>query len=460
MESERDTVRKSLYEMVDMERAIEQVVSTCQDIFLASSKSGAGYSERVPLSECYGRVLADDLFSVVDVPGAPVSMKDGYAVRMSDFEAPVSPQHEAAGTRVFAVKMEMHATQTGEEQIPVLPDGCVAYVATGAVLPLGADAVVMVENTRAASDESVEILKAPYCRGQDIRPRGVDLAKGQLVLSKSELILEAEIGLLAACGVSHVSVIRPPVVGVLSTGDEVVDVSESRSAALSAGSTYDSNRPMLLAACAAAHAQVVDLGIVHDHAAELERTFMDACAKCDLIVTSGGVSMGRRDLLQRILASKGTVHFGRVRMKPGKPLTFATLLPNAFEPDAPPLPRTRVVLSLPGNPVSSFVCLHLVVIPAIRSLQGHASPLPPIVDAVLAQDVKLDPERPEYHRATLVWNAELGAFQARSTGVQQSSRLLSARSANAFLVLPALDETLKSGSKVRAMLIMQERLNG
>ena len=286
---------------------------------------------------------------------------------------------------------------------------------------------------------------------------------------------------------------------MLSTGDEVVDPSASDPPG--PGQIRDANRAMLLAAAAASGAaRTLDLGIARDGEGDLEGAFSRALAAgADVIVTSGGVSMGDRDLIKPLLARDGEVHFGRVLMKPGKPLTFATL-------EAPPAAaaaaaayggdggngsgdggsgnggRRRVlVFGLPGNPVSSFVCFHLVVLPALRRMAGWRAPGLRRVRARLAAAVKLDRERPEYHRATLCYGppppavaaalAGEGAggsgggsgsgsgsgsgcvWYALSTGNQISSRLLSARSANALLELPRREGVLPVGAEVSALVI-------
>lgn len=232
---------------------------------------------------------------------------------------------------------------------------------------------------------------------------------------------------------------------------------------LSPSQIRDSNRCMILAAAkSAAGCTVVDLGIAPDSLEGLESLLDRAIAGAvDVLITSGGVSMGNRDLVKPLLEKRGTIHFGRVLMKPGKPLTFATI-ELAERPG-----RRMYVFGLPGNPVSSIVCFHLAVMPCLRKLAGWTDPLPRRVHAVTTSDLKLDPERPEYHRVSLHWEpapieagssgdaVALGAgrFLATTTGNQISSRLLSARSANALLELPQREGVLPKGSVVSALLI-------
>jgi gephyrin len=235
-----------------------------------------------------------------------------------------------------------------------------------------------------------------------------------------------------------------PLIAVLSTGDELVDVG----ADLGPGQIHASNRAMLSAAVAAAGGDVLDLGIAGDDQAQLEARIRQGLQQADMLLTTGGVSMGDLDFVKPLLESAGHVHFGRLRMKPGKPCTFATA-----EVDG----RRRLVFGLPGNPVSGLVTFYLLALPALRRLAGWPDPTLPRIQAHLAQPLALDPWRPEYHRAVVHWertlNSGRGGFLAQSTGSQASSRLLSMRSANVLLELPQAEGTLPAGAVVDALVI-------
>ncbi len=390
----------------------------------------------VPLAAALGRVLAAPVRAQDPLPPFVASIKDGYAVYAADGpgDYPIVGEATAGRIPLFAVK-----------------PGSVAYITTGAPVPQGADAVVMVEETELLPSRNgvahvrIGVGVKP---GADVRPIGYDVAIGEEVLPAGVRLGAAELGLLATVGQAMAPVVRQPRVAVLSTGDELADVD----ARLEPGKIRDSNRITLLAAVTAAGGEPLDLGIAPDDQALLEAKVHQGLAQADIVVTSGGVSMGNLDFIKPLLERAGTVHFGRLRMKPGKPLTFATV-----DVQEGPNPGRKLMFGLPGNPVSSLVTFYLLAAPAIRKLGGWADPQLRRVSARLAQPLPLDPARPEYHRAVVHWDAAAeagrGGFVAVSTGSQASSRLLSLRSANALLELPVGSGTLPQGSAVDALLI-------
>jgi gephyrin len=392
----------------------------------------------VPLAEAAGLILAEDVAAPEPLPPFRASIKDGYAVIAAD------------GPGEYPMVGEITAGQPPDF---TLTPGAVAYITTGAPLPSGADAVVMVEETTPLHSENGETRVRIQTRvqpGADVRGVGADIAAGERVLAAGERLGPAEIGLLATVGASRVTVYPRPRVAVLSTGDELVEPHQ----ALGPGQIRDSNRATLMAAARASGGIPVDLGIARDEQRDLEERVERGLREADVLLTSGGVSMGELDLLKPLLENAGQVHFGRVLMKPGKPLTFATATADGASDDSA---HKCLVFALPGNPVSSLVTYYLFAVPALRKLAGWPDPHLRRVRAQLAQSLRLDPQRPEYHRATLRWENGLhdggGGFVAESTGSQASSRLLSMRTANALLELPARAGELPAGSVVDALVI-------
>lgn len=411
-----------------------------------------------------GAVLAADVRAAEDVPAFRASIVDGYAVV-------VPPGGDMRG--VYPVVGVSHAAAAAAEEeaggggreaaagtagtaLRELREGQVARITTGAPLPPGATSVIMVEDTvlaarteDGAEEKEVEILAQGVREGENVREVGSDLRRGEVILHEGEQVsaVGGEIGLLASVGVAEVEVYRRPVVGVLSTGDEIV---EHDKGPLRYGEVRDTNRPTLISAAREAGYEVVDLGIASDQAGSLEEMLRDALRRVDLVITTGGVSMGELDLLKPTIerALGGTIHFGRVNMKPGKPTTFATVpvKNNAGER------VEKVVFSLPGNPASALVTFHLFVLPSLHQMSGISPPGLTKVPVTLSHDFPLDKSRPEYHRAIVSVSGD-GTLYATSTGGQRSSRVGSLKGANALLCMPSGPEPLRKGTKVEALLM-------
>jgi len=330
--------------------------------------------------------------------------------------------------------------------------GHVMRITTGAPLPSGADAVVQVEDTEllesdneGRTEKMIKILSTPK-PGQDIRPIGFDVSKGQQVLKALQKLGPAELGLMASLGLTEVEVFQKPKVAVLSTGNEVVSPCEETRA----GQIRDSNKIALKSMIRKHGFEVLDLGIAADNPQDLQNKLFVGLEKADVLVSSGGVSMGEKDFLKPVLEDLlgATIHFGRVFMKPGKPTTFATTTING---------KRKLIFALPGNPVSAMVTFNLFVLPALRKLAGFQHPQLTKIKAKLPQPVDLDP-RPEYHRVVLSWKLGEAVPSAISTGSQCSSRLLSMRTANALLVLPPRSDELtriNAGQIVDALIISE-----
>lgn len=368
-----------------------------------------------------------------------------------------------------------------------LEPGTIARITTGAPLPPNANAVVMVEDTVLASttpdgneEATVEILTGDIKPKENVREPGSDVALGSRILQKGDQITSVggELGLLAATGTKTVKVFKKPCIGVLSTGDELVE--HNAPVTLQGGQIRDSNRPSLLSCLASWGFPTVDLGIVRDTAGELEQTLRDALrgvgradsSNIDVIITTGGVSMGELDLLKPTIERSlgGTIHFGRVSMKPGKPTTFATIpfKPSSSSSSSSQSERqSKLIFSLPGNPASALVTLNLFVLPSLHKLMGLGEryttpsvPLAlglPLVSVILAHPFPRNSKRTDYHRAIVMASRTDGRLYASSTGLegvgQRSSRVGSMASANALVVLQPGSEKAKKGSLVQALML-------
>ncbi|KAJ5431137.1 MoeA C-terminal domain IV [Penicillium cf. griseofulvum] len=430
-----------------------------------------------------GSVIAEDVYAAEAVPAYRASIVDGYAII-----APDSGTTGQSTKGIFPVASIAHANVGGNLE-PLQP-GTIARITTGAPLPPNANAVVMVEDTTLDSctpdgkeEATVEILAEDIESGENVREPGSDVMLGSKIVARGDLIspVGGEIGLLASTGTKTVKVFRKPRVGVLSTGDELVEHNDPRT--LTGGQIRDSNRPSLLSCLNSWGFETVDLGIARDTpASELEHALRDslrgvgrASTSVDVIITTGGVSMGELDLLKPTIERSlgGTIHFGRVSMKPGKPTTFATVpfKPTGDATSSQQERQSKLIFSLPGNPASALVTLNLFVLPSLHKLTGlgHSSQALsskpwlapqlglPRVAVVLTHHFPLDPKRTEYHRAVVTASRSDGRLYATSTGVegagQRSSKVGSLAKANALVVLRAGRGVGIKGEIVEALLM-------
>jgi molybdopterin molybdotransferase len=388
--------------------------------------------ERVALAHCAGRVLAEDLIAPAALPAFPSSAVDGYAVRAADAGKSLRVIGESAAGLPFDGKVLA---------------GFAVRILTGGVLPDGADCVVMLEDVEEKGE--VVTVPAPLKAGQNFHVPGADLRAGERVLVAGVQLGAAELGLAAALGFPRLPVRRRPRVALMSTGDELVEVG----AKPGRGQIVDSNRWALLAALREAGAEVRSLGIGPDEPEPLLRLVTNALAEADVLVTSGGVSVGTHDLIKPLLESLGNVHVGRVKLKPGKPFTFATIPASAPHPS--PLPEGergyKVAFGLPGFPVSSLVTFEVFVRPALRKMQGFAQLQRPVLPVRLGYDARASADRTEYQRVTLRRDGR--ELVAETTGSQSSSRLMSLAGAQALVRIAPGDQGIKAGTTVEAMIL-------
>jgi molybdopterin molybdotransferase len=396
------------------------MVEVQQALDIILSKVAPLQNERVELTRARGRFLAEDITADADLPGQPRSSVDGYAVTAND---------PAMELRVLEEVTAGHLANTRVEP------GAAVRIMTGGMLPEGADAVVMVEDVDEVDGRA--ILQRKPRSGENVHPPGMDLLRGQPVASRGTRIGAAEIGLLATVGCTGVPVFRRPKVAVLATGDELVEPHETPPP----GAVRDSNRYALMAAAEEAGAEIIWNQHAQDDEASLERAMREGLSVADALITSGGVSMGTRDLIKPLLERMAAIQFGRISFKPGKPLTFATTSEGKF------------AFGLPGFPVSSLVTFEVFVRPALLKMQGAEHVLRPRVEAALGHDVRPDPFRLEYQRARLTWDSESHQFVAQTTGLQSSSRLMSITGANALLEIKPGTDLLPAGTMVQALLL-------
>lgn len=377
---------------------------------------------RVPIRDALGRVLAADIVSPVNVPAHRNSAMDGWAVRMDDLGD--------------AALIEVGASFAGKPYQGTVAAGQCVRIFTGGVVPTECDTVIMQERADVDPANKKSIRFAPGAkRGQNVRHAGEDLREGAVALAKGRVVKPAELGLLASLGVGEVSVVRPLRVAFFSTGDELVSIGNP----LGEGQIYDSNRYTLHGMLRRMGVEVIDMGVVRDDPQLLERAFREAASIADVVITSGGVSVGEADFVKTLLAQLGEVVFWKIAMKPGRPLAYGKISGAHF-------------FGLPGNPVSVMVTFYQFVRDALLTLQG-VSPLPvqPLLKAVCTSAIKKAPGRTEFQRGVLY--VEEGVWKVRTTGEQGSGILKSMSDANCFIMLHDHVGNVDAGATVDVQIL-------
>lgn len=440
--------RSSPYPMLSVADAVARILEQCASP-LPETRDMTG--------DIVGSVIAEDIKAAEAVPAYRASIVDGYAVII-----PEDKQDRKKLKGIFPVASVSHAQASSMP--PPLKAGEIARITTGAPLPDNANAVVMVEDTAIASttddqteEATVKILTDSLEPGENVREPGSDIQLEELIFKRGTRITSVggEIGVLAAAGMREVPVFKQPRVGVLSTGDEVTDISFSEK--LSGGMIRDSNRPSLLSLLRSWRLceEVVDLKVARDTPHnELEEKIREGFRLYDLdvIVTTGGVSMGELDLLKPTIERSlgGEVHFGRVNMKPGKPTTFASV---PFKESDDGSRQKRLIFGLPGNPASAIVTANLFLLPCLQKLNGLDGKGLERVLVIVQERVKCDSQRVEYHRVVVSSDGREVKLVAKSTGMQRSSRVGSLASANALLVLPMREGFVEAGESCEALMM-------
>ena len=404
--------------MIPVEEARERILS----------RMSALGPERVELPRALHRVLSEDIVAARDIPPWPNSSMDGYALRAADTEA-------AGGPAPARLTLAGRVAAGAIAERPLRP-GEAFRIFTGAPLPEGADSVIPQEEVR--EEGPALLVPRPVRSGEFVRARGEDMRAGDIVLERGRALGAAELGLLATLGRAQVSVVKRPQVGILSTGDEIVDLG----GVPGPGQIPNSNTYSLMGQVAEAGALPVNLGVARDRLEDIE-TRLGWGLGCDVLISSAGVSVGEHDFVKAALARLGAEqHLWLVDMRPGKPIAFATI-PAGLKGALP-------VFALPGNPVSAMVTFELFVRPALLRMAGHARLDRPMITARAQADIPNPGRRRGYLRVTLT--PEPDGYGARLTGDQGSGILRSMVAADGLAVVPG-DTTIEAGGQVRVILL-------
>ena len=394
--------------------------SLSADAALEQVKSGAVRIkgiEKIAIREALNRILAEDIRSHINVPTGTNSAMDGYAVNSGDI-----PAGGSAGLSVLGTAW------AGQPFGGELTAGSCVRIMTGAIMPDGADTVIIQEDVQVTG--SGIIIDGATRKGDNVRQAGEDIAAGDLILTRGRRLNPADIGLIASLGIAEVCVVRRLRVAFFSTGDELRSIGET----LSDGAIYDSNRYTLYGMLERMGADIIDMGVIKDDRDDLEEAFSIAAANADVLITSGGVSVGEADYIKEILAKLGKVDFWKVAIKPGRPLAFGRV-------------GNAVFFGLPGNPVSVMVTFYEFVQPALRKMIGEDDAGILSLRARCDSRLKKRPGRVEYQRGILQKDQD-GNLVVVKTGAQGSGILRSMSQANCFIILPIDSDGVEPGAFV------------
>ena len=395
--------------MISMAEALERIQTRVHPVHAC---------ERLPIRDCLSRVNNEAVKSPRAVPPQPNSAMDGYAIAIDSLVEDGIAELEPIGSAYAGTPF---AGRCG-------PGQCVRIM-TGALIPEGTDAVVMQEQAEIGEDGKIRI-DSDHRAGENIRQAGEDVQKGEVVIEAGQRLSPADLGVLASLGLSKLQVKRKPVIAFFSTGDELVSIGEP----LQPGMIYDSNRYSLYGMLTRLPVDIIDLGVVRDNPEAMRAALTDAAARADLIISTGGVSVGEADYIKPALADLGETEFWKIAIKPGRPLTFGQIGNSIF-------------MGLPGNPVAVMVTFSQFVAPAIEVLSGTSMRPPLLLRARSLQQLRKKPGRTEFQRgvATLGDNNE---WQVARTGKQGSGILTSMSRANCFIVLPDDSDGVEPGDEV------------
>jgi len=375
----------------------------------------------VTIREAIGGVLAEDVVSPMNVPPFINSAMDGYAVNSADLPKTDKTKLKIIG-KSFAGQPFDGKVNNGE---------CVRIM-TGAIVPEGTDSVIMQEH--AEIDNDCIQIGNEHKKGQNVRHPGDDFSTGDVIIKAGERLSPVKLGLLASVGVTELNIVRTPIVAFFSTGDELKSVGQT----LQPGDIFDSNRYILFGMLQKMGVQCIDMGVIPDIKDQIEQTLQEAANCADVVITSGGASVGEADYIKVILDEIGEVNFWKIAMKPGKPLAFGKINDTLF-------------FGLPGNPVSAIATFYLFVQPTLKLLEGEKIEKSLTLKARCTSKLKKRPGRKDFQRGILS-SSENGELIVDTTGIQGSHMLSAMSKANCFIVLDAESSDIEENSQVEVML--------
>ncbi|MDH4396419.1 MAG: molybdopterin molybdotransferase MoeA [Limnobacter sp.] len=409
-----------------------------QDKFQSVSEARNNIQKKLPpltgtrtvaIREALDQVLAQDILSPIDVPAHINSAMDGYAVRSADLN-----------TTSTSLSLQVISTAYAGKPLDLaIPAGCCVRIMTGAVVPPDCDTVVVQENTTLqdqAGKSTITFDPSKVKPGENVRQKGEDLAQGQAALRGGKVLRPADLGLMASLGVAEVQIKRKLRVAFFSTGDELRSLGQ----ALDEGCVYDSNRYTLYGMLRRLRfVDVIDMGVVKDSPQSLEAAMLEAANQADVIITSGGVSVGEADFTKQVMAKLGQVEFWKIAMRPGRPMAFGTI-------NKPQGQGSAVLFGLPGNPVAVMVTFYAFVRDALHFMVGAETKPLPTIKAKLEQEARKKPGRTEYQRVRLIYKDQ--EWTASLTGAQGSGILRSMSESDGLMVLSHDQGTVPAGGYV------------
>ncbi len=399
-------------DFLSVTEARNAISTLIQDIQLQAKRSDA--MEKLPLKQCLGRILANDILSPINVPANDNSAMDGFAFNSKELKTDREQIHLRIVGTVFAGQNSVPPTRASE---------CIKIM-TGAMMPPDCDTVIPQEFTQLSDKALITFAKDTVRAGENRRLRGEDLQAGKPAIQQGRILKASDIGLAASLGIAELGVYQRIKVAILSSGDELCDMREP----LVPGKIYDSNRFSLHACLSRLGFEIMDCGIVRDTPEDLRHAFASASQKADVIISSGGVSVGEADFTKQIMDELGEVGFWKIAMRPGRPMAFGSLKPIS------PKTSPTVFFGLPGNPVAVMVTFYQFVRNALLQLNGALKPEIPLVLVQSAEAIRKKSGRTEFQRGVLFRNSE-GKLFVKSTGSQGAGILRSMSEANCFMIL-------------------------